>query len=769
MTDRVALRSATTRLEVSFIGRDEPPLGADTYTLTADQPIVVEGDSHPAESLHASVEFTVDAPRFTLPPDAAAAVHPPPTAVGRFDTALPHVVLSSHTLPWARRDDAHPERPWLALLLVTDDDVATDPGTGEAVRSGTVKDILKPPEHVLGPKLAHTAAEVPESTPCRIVDLHLAGLIDLLPDLADLPWLVHVRDVTAVSAGTAADDFTPGRRSVVVANRFPRLSSRRYTAVLVSLEGHFGYTYLGGTEPPLAGTTTVRMAALWSWSFSTAATNTDPANSDFKSLAAKMAAASRTANALCLPNQSGASAAGVEQHVTDRLAAGYVPVVHRLPTGERTPAWYRGPWTAYHALPLPDGRLPLADAQAGLVYLEDFGVWDVSYACAYTLGQVLAAADPALLQALAEFRAQGLALLQEFVPSRGSADFSDGTARTRFERLLGDAKLTPSIEKGLKAKPTHTRRSLRRPAAPRPHAGGHAVTVDALCAGADEAAPLAEALDAVVSDHAERVSEALGPGVQWLMRVPFDNVVPHAGMLPEHSARFFQIDRQWMSAMFSGMRGLGAATRFDRHLNHLLDTHTLARDPALPVFGALLRSPLVRYWPELVVEATADGRQLSTWVGRPLPDTMLLLWDARPERVIVREPPHGLSFGIDTLAPETLNLRNPVPGKDMGKSLNHPADRIETCRRGTAGVRGEVLCIAQPRGNATATLTDVVQKALRANGHPSYTLTAAGLALQLLNSAGKLVFDADTSSSPPAPDMHGNFPAGSDRSKGDSA
>lgn len=757
MTDPHALSTAPTDLVVTFIGDDRPALSAGAYTLTATQPIVDDTGST-LTTLTDSAEFTVHAARFTLEPTDVIAMNPPPTASGRFDTTLPHLVLNSSGLPWARTLTRDTD-PWMALLLVTADDVVADSGTGEAIRAGTVRDLLDPPAHVLAPALDRQALADRLTLPCRTVDLRFDVLEELLPKRSELRWLVHVRDVTRAArfgAAVVVDDFDPGRHAVLAANRFPRIGPCRYTAVLVSLEGHTGFTFLGGTTAPPRDTAAVRMTALWSWSFDSTAPG--DAGHDFQTLADELAEASRVDNRLRLPRGS------TTGHVADRLAAGYVPVAYQLPTGEHTPAWYRGPCTALPPQPLPTGREPLTGPDAALIWIEDQGVWDVGYACAYALGQVLAAADPTLLRTLESYRAHGLATLRRGAAARGAGSRAGGdsaadddepdTARLRFQRLV-EGGLAPEIDEGLKKRPTataaprrtaadnHTRRRGAEQLAllvaeliadAKADAGGESDPADTR---RDPATPRAAALRRVADKHAIHLAQALGPAEQWLVRVPFDHLVPHAGMLPERTTRFFHIDPAWMHALFAGIRCTGATTSLDVHLDRILhQALTEAGEPELPVFGAFVRSPLVRYWPDLIIEATDAGdTPLSTRAGRPLADVALLLWDTLPASVTLREPPHGLSLGIDTTNHGgSLNLRVP-DGADLGKPLFREATGIDACLRGTAGSSPrarEVLRVAE--GNPC--LRDLLQAAL--DGAPA--LTPAGLALQLLNPAGELVF-----------------------------
>ncbi|WP_171165830.1 hypothetical protein [Streptomyces sp. I05A-00742] len=745
----LTLRLSPSQLQVILVGQDRPALGAGTYTLTATQE--VRAGSETLGTLSDNAEFTVSAPRFALEPSDVTAVNPPPGADGGCSLTLPHVVLTHSELPWARTV-TEAGVPWMALVVLTGADVLTEPATGEAVRAGTVQDLLTPPAGVLGPALdaPHDEAKLP----CQYVDLTIGAATDVLPHLEELRWLAHVRDVSLdLRARSGKDEFAPGRRAVVTANRFPRIPKTLYTAVLVSVEGHTGYTYLGGQKAVPPATRAVRMAVLRSWSFTTGASGTEP---DFHALARELADATRQENRLRLAATGCGKADG---DLRTRLEGGHVPVSYQLPTGEWTPAWYRGPFTARPARPLPESRNPPSGADAALIYLEREGIWDVGYACAHTFGRLLAASDPALLKALRDYRSDALVVAQRThrLSSRPAGPDTPPDARTRFQALVGD-QLAREIDDGLRTRDTPP------PGAPDPirppdtarlaearGAGSLARAVDGLLEGEGGgrdpgAVALTAALRQVAARHAPLFALAQGPAVQWLLRVPFDHLVPHAAMLPERGARFFHVDAQWMSALFAGVRATGAASRLDTHLADLLGQRVdEISDPRLPVFGGLVRSPLVRHWPDLIVNAysstasaTAKDKPTPTYVARPLPDVLLMLWDVQPARVVLREPSHGLSMGIDTTdGGGALNLRAPA-GTGTGCPLGRQATGLNACVRGSTGRAAEVLTVAE----GAHPLTGAVENALReALGDPSYRLTPAGLALQLLNSAGCLELD----------------------------
>ncbi|WP_345203252.1 DUF6603 domain-containing protein, partial [Streptomyces lavendulae] len=75
-----------------------------------------------------------------------------------------------------------------------------------------------------------------------------------------------------------------------------------------------------------------------------------------------------------------------QRYALARLRRGYVPVSYRLLTGENTFAWYRGPFTPVTAPPVP---LPPdvfhTTADHALIYEAEHGLFDISYAAAWTL------------------------------------------------------------------------------------------------------------------------------------------------------------------------------------------------------------------------------------------------------------------------------------------------------------------------------------------------------------------------------------------------
>jgi hypothetical protein len=127
-----------------------------------------------------------------------------------------------------------------------------------------VADLLQPPSGTLGPTVTpHTG----DATTCQAIDISAATFTALTPRLAELPYLAHARQVNTGDKVTSIA-MTSGWFSVVIGNRFPQSttgSGRFYIAHLVSLEGFAPYLVDDPSWP--VGITTVRLASLYSWVF----------------------------------------------------------------------------------------------------------------------------------------------------------------------------------------------------------------------------------------------------------------------------------------------------------------------------------------------------------------------------------------------------------------------------------------------------------------------------------------------------------------------
>jgi len=103
----------------------QPPLLAGEYRMSVSTDVSMPGIATPLPGQ--DFFFDVEGPRFALAPSEVAAVFPPPGGHGPFDSGLPHVALGRRTLPWERplgdaytvASDQTPY-PFLALVLFED-------------------------------------------------------------------------------------------------------------------------------------------------------------------------------------------------------------------------------------------------------------------------------------------------------------------------------------------------------------------------------------------------------------------------------------------------------------------------------------------------------------------------------------------------------------------------------------------------------------------------------------------------------------------------
>lgn len=621
--------------ELTFYDNYKAPLPAGSYRIVLQQTVKVEGD---AERLYyRDQKFAVLAPRYAIEPDDIQTYFPPSGGVADYRNTLPHVVLGSRNLPWEREPGAEGE-PWLALLVVSEEDVVT----GKALfKTGTIADLVprsntewwrtEDGEQILVPKFTR---EEDLKTPVRLLDLNLDVFRKICPSRKDLPLLAHIRHVDTADK-VPLDMVADGEFSVLVANRFPSLGAN--TVYLISLEG---WTELLDTAADtLQPAARVRLITLANWSF----VNDPKGNDTFGGLMEHLTKSSSVFG-ITLPATSG------EEYVDKALQRGYVPLDYKPSDSTPTFAWYRGPLA-----PLPQkgptqtasqaggAAMIFESADAAMIFDTRKGILDLSYASAWELGRLLALSSPAFVK--------GLRL---FVEGRQNA-----------------AEFAREIEEFLK---------LHRSSFTRPITG-------------DERSEQVTITDELVEWIARLV---------LLYPVPFHYLVPHQALLPPESLRFFHLDNNWVDALIDGafsiaVRDLvkerkGLRSDMQATLSTIVYQHRLrlqGKNPtwesdesymSIPKSGFLLRSRVVTGWPgiELTVKtsATTDPNLPEILRFDQIADGVLFcLARGLVDEVRFREPREGLTFGVGS--------DGKLTARKTGQMLDVKKDLL---RRGSPGV-----------------------------------------------------------------------------------
>jgi hypothetical protein len=173
----------------------QPPLLAGKYRLQIDTEVKVDNAAQPVDGRQA--HFDIDAPRFTLAANEIGGYFPPKNGHGPFDEAIPHVALGRRTLPWERLFSAATSVvngmpiPWMALLMFEDGEstIETKQKIGDKLPADVVARLAVP-----GDQLVDTV-----TAPLTLVK-------DLMPSYEELALLTHVREVNVDDRELAAGD-----------------------------------------------------------------------------------------------------------------------------------------------------------------------------------------------------------------------------------------------------------------------------------------------------------------------------------------------------------------------------------------------------------------------------------------------------------------------------------------------------------------------------------------------------------------------------------
>ncbi|HEY9660176.1 MAG TPA: hypothetical protein V6C65_17090, partial [Allocoleopsis sp.] len=353
---------------------------------------------------------------FQFPGTDIQAMYPPDKSQGQFEQELPYIVLTKRALPWERKLSATsaPTIPWLALLLFQEDEIYLASANSNSSLANPTKastytatQMTQSEAGILKPAIALDPILDDSNTLCRAIDITPATFLAVVPQDNELPYLTHCRNVNLQNK---ADGLITGSGwfSTVMANRLPQNTSQqpvKYIAHLVSLEGFSAYIQANQPTPIPAGTNYVRLISLASWTF----TCLPQPQEDFRTLLLNLVQNQAQGGAgllLQMPTQSIANPSPDQQLVQKILNRGYLPLSSHVQSGEQTYTWYRGPLT-----PVSVERFtniaPYPVVEAALIYDQETGVFDQSYAVAWQTGRLLALADRAFATSLLNWRQQG--------------------------------------------------------------------------------------------------------------------------------------------------------------------------------------------------------------------------------------------------------------------------------------------------------------------------------------------------------------------------
>lgn len=366
--------------ELRFVAWQRPALPAGRYSVRVGQRLDIAGldqafgdVSAGAPLGGASLRFASHGPRVSLAPSAVVGRFPPPGSSGHDAEVLPHVLLEDASLPWLRAGGPQ-ARPGKAGI-VTGGDPAPPPWLALVVFGGDEIDRLVRTTLTAGALGLDDEPGQRADEPATVIGIPAELARSVLPRLADLPVLAHVRETTDPASLT----------SVVVGNR-PVLAGVRNEVHLFSVEG---VDLDAATGHGTSTVDPVELISLASWSF----TSLDD-GPGFAELAFALAH----------------NAAPLRQRTGDPLAdtyllRGVLPFRH----GDGL-SFYRGPLAPVRNDPVAqrlfdtfDNRLP-ERADELILHDEVVAMDDVTYAVAFDLGRSLMLRETAIALAVADHR-----------------------------------------------------------------------------------------------------------------------------------------------------------------------------------------------------------------------------------------------------------------------------------------------------------------------------------------------------------------------------
>ncbi|MCJ1240461.1 hypothetical protein MMC14_008464 [Varicellaria rhodocarpa] len=448
-------------------------------------------------------------------------------------------------------------------------------------------------------------------------------------------YLAHMRRVNTHGMAEAGkdDEATDREFSIVVSHRTGPPGQSRPTSLvshLVSIEGIEQMPY------PVDLSKLVALPSLYSWTHTCLPAGSFKIQDAFEHLG-------RTESMLRTPDDlifkmGSSTPPAIMAEATNRIQDGFSLLRWRTIRGDATVALSRGPFVP-KSFPDPPRETFSNSGQSLQILDQKLGIMDLSYSTAWHLGRTLALADPSFTAALCRVRKE--ILQQANDKARRAVYYQMSTSVMEVRHLLGRLERLVShlakvpIEVGSEQVPIDLTQRWRRDSRPQVD-----ITYQRTAAG--------NLLEAELRHAAFRISSSVDPAsprtrddqdphydpaydehntpasadwmlvlkfvldLLYLIKVPMHYLVTDVSHLPSESLRFFHIDPNWTEALVDGALSLGnyvdrgkdqvrkamkdAIKRYRDHVNP-----EVGYQPPVPTYGFLLRSAVVREFPDLVV------------------------------------------------------------------------------------------------------------------------------------------------------------------------
>lgn len=645
--------------DITFYDRYLPNLKAGNYTINVETDLIDNTGEFIGSDDFGKIEqkIIVEFPQFYISSDDITEMYPHTNAEGRFGSDLPYIVFNKRSLPW-QIGTSDVKMPWLALLVCAENELEVIAEQAMSVTKSTRRKLSEwmseSPQNtkLKKPKLKLTREE--ESLECDIIRLSMDNFKKLLPEKNEIKCFAHVRKIALpASDGSKKDSWF----SSILACNLPKLDSEKTVkniVHLVSLNGIINDDAL--TE------NYVELVSLLSWSFNCTPSLVDnfekhlqnireDGNDPLKNKTIKYQ--------LAIPCSEELN----REDNTDRLIAkylyhGYVPLSHHNWQGEDNLSWYRGP------------LIPFATSSEEA---RNDPHHKTPHEIAYAAGRMMSLNDSQLLIALSEARINKLTenklenhrnyMKSKLLNYTKPKLYADGEHNNLTEHFLNS--IVTGVEKYLDTKisqihfdedssttislsadnkmVTSKNTQLMRYSKADIEKKNKNITIAATPTSINDNKPqTADNLGTAIND----IDFVIGvPKIEnWIKQVlsleniPFHYLIAQARLLPEERLRFFHIDETWLYQYLLGALGLESSIDLTNPKYKSLFSN-------MPKSGLLLRSNVVKNWPNVIV-STIDTNDNDDVVYKKVlaPGLLLCLFRNIPHKIFITEPTEHVCF-----------------------------------------------------------------------------------------------------------------------------